>query len=121
MITVEEHLYFYAKLKGIVDSKKAEIISKIMLDLNLTKHKSKLAGELSGGDRRKLSVAIAILGNPKLILLDEPSIGMDPEARINMWKVVSKILLNKKSKSLMIVSTNSIEEAQALSTKMAIM
>ncbi len=97
LITVEEHLYFYAKLKGIIDAKKAEIIIKIMLDLNLLDHKSTLAGELSGGDRRKLSVAIAILGNPKLILLDEPSTGMDPEARHDMWKAVSKICLNNKS------------------------
>lgn len=119
LITVEEHLYFYAKLKGIRDEKQAELITKIMLDMNLTKHKSTLAGELSGGNRRNLSVAIAILGNPKLILLDEPSTGMDPDTRLRMWEAVSKIFVNKKS--VMIVSTNSMEEAQALSTKMAIM
>ena len=76
---------------------------------------------MSGGNRRNLSVAIAILGNPKLILLDEPSTGMDPEARYDMWKAVTKIFLDQKSKSVVIVSTNNMEEAQALSTKMAIM
>jgi ATP-binding cassette subfamily A (ABC1) protein 3 len=53
--------------------------------MNLDEHRKKLAGDLSGGNKRKLSVAMAIIGNPPIILLDEPSAGMDPEARRFMW------------------------------------
>jgi len=65
-------------------------------------------------------VAIAILGNPPIILLDEPSAGMDPEARRFMWSVVEKISQRDK-KSAVILTTHSMEEAEALSTKMGIM
>jgi len=78
-------LYFYAKLKGIPEEKHMSIIDKIIVDMSLEDHKNKLAGALSGGNKRKLSVAIATLGNPPIILLDEPSAGMDPEARRFMW------------------------------------
>jgi ABC-type multidrug transport system ATPase subunit len=61
------------------------------MELNLDEHKTKPAGTLSGGNKRKLSVAMSILGNPPIILLDEPSAGMDPEARRFMWTVVARI------------------------------
>jgi len=64
-------------------------------------------------------VAIAILGNPKIILLDEPSAGMDPESRRFMWRVVANIQEHKTS--AIIFTTHSMEEAEALSTKMGIM
>lgn len=61
-----------------------------------------------------------MIGNPPIILLDEPSAGMDPEARRFMWKVVAKISQDRK-KSAVVLTTHSMEEAEALSTKMAIM
>jgi len=57
----------------------------------LKDHRAKLSGTLSGGNKRKLSVAIATIGNPPIILLDEPSAGMDPEARRFMWSIVERI------------------------------
>lgn len=83
-------------------------------------HRHKQAGSLSGGNRRKLSVGIAIIGNPSVVLLDEPSAGMDPEARRFMWTVVAKISQHRK-KCGVILTTHSMEEAEALSTKMGIM
>lgn len=59
--------------------------------MNLEDHRYKPAGTLSGGNKRKLSVAMAIIGNPPIILLDEPSAGMDPQARRFMWTIVAKI------------------------------
>lgn len=84
-MTVEEHLWFYAKLKGIAIEKRLTEIEKAIECLNLADHRNKAAGTLSGGNKRKLSVAMATLGNPPIILLDEPSAGMDPEARRFMW------------------------------------
>lgn len=120
MLTVSEHLWFYAKLKGVPPNKRAGIVEKAIRELNLKDHKYKQAGTLSGGNKRKLAVAIALLGNPPIILLDEPSAGMDPEARRFMWSVVEKISQRDK-RSAVILTTHSMEEAEALSTKMAIM
>ena len=69
---------------------------------------------------RKLSVAIALLGNPAVVFLDEPSSGMDPEARRFMWSVVAGITALKKTSSV-ILTTHSMDEAEALSSKLAIM
>ena len=91
MLTVSEHLWFYAKLKGVPPSKRGSMVEKTIRELNLKDQKHKQAGTLSGGNKRKLSVAIALLGNPPIVLLDEPSAGMDPEARRFMWSVVEKI------------------------------
>lgn len=85
----------------------------------MTDSRQKLAGTLSGGNKRKLSVALAIIGSPPIILLDEPSAGMDPEARRFMWRVVERIASDKTS--AVVLTTHSMEEAEALSTKMGIM
>jgi ATP-binding cassette subfamily A (ABC1) protein 3 len=91
LLTVEEHLWFYSRIKGIPSALREEIVEKAIIEMNLKDHKTKPAGTLSGGNKRKLSVAIATLGNPPIILLDEPSAGMDPEARRFMWSVVERI------------------------------
>lgn len=119
-LTVEETLKFYALVKGLRTYKIKSAVEKAIKDLNLKDHRTKLAGELSGGNKRKLSVAMALLGNPPIILLDEPSAGMDPEARRFMWQVVEKISQRDK-KSAVILTTHSMEEAEALSTKLGIM
>lgn len=87
--------------------------------MGLQDHRNKASGTLSGGNKRKLSVAIAIVGNPSIILLDEPSAGMDPEARRFMWQVVAKIQQQKTS--AVILTSHLMEEAEALCTKMGIM
>ena len=120
LMTVEEHLVFYSNIKGIPMDKRESVIEDAITQLNLADHRTKPAGTLSGGNKRKLSVAMAIIGNPPIILLDEPSAGMDPEARRFMWSVVEKISQRDK-KSAVILTTHSMEEAEALSTKMAIM
>ena len=117
---MEETLKFYALIKGIRTHKIPKVIEKAIKQLNLKDHRNKLAGTLSGGNKRKLSVALALIGNPPIILLDEPSAGMDPEARRFMWQVVEKISQRDK-KSAVILTTHSMEEAEALSTKLGIM
>ena len=120
MLTVAEHLWFYAKIKGVPANKRTGMVEKSIDALNLKDHRNKQSKNLSGGNKRKLSVAIALLGNPPIVLLDEPSAGMDPEARRFMWSVVEKISQRDK-KSAVILTSHSMEEAEALSTKMGIM
>jgi len=79
LLTVEEHLDFYARLRCLVNSK--EHIEALLGTLSLKRERKKLSMNLSGGNKRKLSVAIALIGKPRLILLDEPSTGVDPDAR----------------------------------------
>ena len=86
----------------------------------MTEYENVESGTLSGGNKRKLSVAMAMIGNPGIIFLDEPSTGMDPKARRFMWKVISRISTEKKQ-STIILTTHSMEEAEALSTRLGIM
>ena len=73
----------------IYDGKiKEKIIKNVIKRLGITAHQHKLSEHLSGGNKRKLQVAIALLCNPKIILLDEPSAGMDPVARRFMWAII---------------------------------
>lgn len=88
-LTVEENLLYYARIKGIPAHLRQPLVEDSICELNLSNHRSKLADTLSGGNKRKLSVALALLGNPPIILLDEPSAGMDPKARRFLWTVIA--------------------------------
>ena len=119
-LTVKENLTYFARIKGINPDIRPQLIDHTIKQLNLQDHKDKEAGTLSGGNKRKLQVAIALIGNPPIILLDEPSAGMDPEARRHMWKVIDDISRYRRQCSV-ILTTHSMEEAEALSTKVGIM
>ena len=88
-ITVREHLELYAAIKGIPNDQTSLLVDKKIKEMQLSSFENIQAGTLSGGNKRKLQVAIATLGNPSVIFLDEPSTGMDPEARRFMWNVVA--------------------------------
>ena len=87
-MSVYENIEYFARIKGIPSSRRNELVERTIKQLDLDDQRKKLAGQLSGGNKRKLSVAQAIVGSPPIILLDEPSAGMDPEARRFMWRVV---------------------------------
>merc|ERR1712224_56421 len=80
----------------------------------------KMAGGYSGGNKRKLSVGIALIGNPKIVFLDEPSTGMDPVARRQMWDIISEVTTKDKS-CCTVLTTHSMEECEALCTRICIM
>ena len=119
-MTVIEHLKFHAVLKNIVKHKRAELIQRQMEEMDLIQYKNVRARQLSGGNKRKLCVAVAMIGNPPIVLLDEPSTGIDPKAKRFMWNVISRISKMRK-KSAVVLTTHSMEEAEALSTKIGIM
>jgi ATP-binding cassette subfamily A (ABC1) protein 3 len=120
LMTVREHLEFYAMIKKIPTRLVKDLIKKQIKDMNLEQYEDKNAGTLSGGNKRKLSVAMSMIGNPPVVFLDEPSAGMDPKARRFMWEIIAKISTRGKN-SAVILTTHSMEEAEALSTSMGIM
>ena len=119
-MTVYENLEFYGKIKGIKKEYLERVIKAMIEEMLLSEFTNKIAGRLSGGNKRKLSVAISFLCNPPIVLLDEPSTGMDPEARRFMWSVIHKIS-TKGKKASVIMTTHSMDEAETLCKRMAIM
>src|SRR5690606_31839820 len=109
-LSVNEHLYFYGRIKGISNLKME--IEKILNDVELTEFKNTKIKHLSGGMKRRLSIAIALLGDPKIILFDEPTTGLDVNSKRNLWDV---ILRARKGKCI-ILTTHSLEEADVLCT-----
>ena len=77
-MTVKEHLDFYSKVKGVSRELRSALIDKQIRDMDLEEYVNVRAEKLSGGNKRKLSVAMAMIGNPPIVFLDEPSTGVDP-------------------------------------------
>ena len=119
-LTAFEHLQLYAKLKGINPKYHKYLIDQMIDRMKLRNYRDVIAKTYSGGNKRKLSVAIALLGRPPIILLDEPSSGMDPSSRRFMWNIINEISTKRKQSSI-ILTTHSMEEAEALANKLAIM
>ncbi|VVB03041.1 unnamed protein product [Arabis nemorensis] len=119
-LTVKEHLELYARIKGVVDHKIDNVVTEKLVEFDLSKHSHKPSFTLSGGNKRKLSVAIAMIGDPPIVILDEPSTGMDPVAKRFMWDVISR-LSTRSGKTAVILTTHSMNEAQALCTRIGIM
>jgi ATP-binding cassette subfamily A (ABC1) protein 3 len=107
-------------IKGLSGAELAEARDLWIAAMDLKKHEWKLAGNLSGGNKRKLCVAVAMIGDPEIILLDEPSAGMDPEARRFMWDVIAEITQTRKQATV-VLTTHSMEECEALCNKITIM
>lgn len=92
MLTTRQQLLFYARIKGITNID--ENVDYIMAKLGLTPHANTSATKLSGGNKRKLSLAVALIGTPPVLVLDEPTSAMDAVAKRNFWKVIQKISPN---------------------------
>ncbi|CAK4190139.1 unnamed protein product [Aphanomyces euteiches] len=120
LMTVREHLELFAAIKGVPSGQIEATVKDKMEQMNLNDFENKLAGTLSGGNKRKLSVAIAMIGSPPIIFLDEPSTGMDPVSRRFMWDVIADISTRSKE-STILLTTHSMEECEALCTRVGIM
>ncbi|ORX80159.1 hypothetical protein BCR32DRAFT_233521 [Anaeromyces robustus] len=116
-LTVEEHLLFYARLKGITKSQEETAINDSLSSVGLTAFRKNLVKGLSGGEKRRLSIAIALVGDPKIVFLDEPTTGLDPDVRRLIWDILNEISQEKT----IILTTHSMEEAEVLCHRIAIM
>ncbi|XP_053689795.1 phospholipid-transporting ATPase ABCA3-like [Sabethes cyaneus] len=117
-LTGYETLRMYGLLRGVPNVMMDTIIHKLAIDLNFAKHLDKQIKSYSGGNKRKLSTALALIGNPDVIYLDEPTTGMDPGAKRNFWNVICRIRQNGKA---IVLTSHSMEECEALCTRIAIM
>ncbi|XP_051925524.1 ATP-binding cassette sub-family A member 5 [Hippocampus zosterae] len=116
VLTVEEHLRIFAAIKGIPPADVDAEVSKVLKDLDLEKIMMAQAKNLSGGQKRKLSVGIAILGDPKILLLDEPTAGMDPCYRHLVWS----LLKSRRAGRVLVLSTHYMDEADILADRKAV-
>lgn len=116
-LTVEENIDFYGKLCGKSKDEVEAIKQKIIKAFELEKVLKKASSKLSGGYQRKLSIALALVSSPKILFLDEPTLGLDVIARRELWKVINAL----KGKMTIILTTHYMEEAEALSDRIGIM
>ncbi|KAL7984894.1 hypothetical protein Chor_003464 [Crotalus horridus] len=115
-LTVVEHIQFYARLKGRSKAEAKLEMEKILEDIGLPQKRNEEAQNLSGGMQRKLSIAIAFVGEAKVVVLDEPTSGVDPYSRRSIWD----LLLKYRSGRTIILSTHHMDEADILGDRIAI-
>jgi len=117
LMTSREHLTMFARLRGLPESRVPSIVNELLDRLGLKAFADQVTEGYSGGTKRKLSLGIALVGNPSVVFLDEPSTGMDPVSRRFMWDIISGI-----SKHMSVVlTTHSMEECEALCSRIGIM
>ncbi|XP_055285245.1 phospholipid-transporting ATPase ABCA7 isoform X7 [Moschus berezovskii] len=118
LLTGREHLELYARLRGVPEAQVAQTASYGLARLGLPQYADQPAGTYSGGNKRKLATAVALVGDPALVFLDEPTTGMDPGARRFLWNSLLAVVREGRS---VILTSHSMEECEALCTRLAIM
>lgn len=117
LLTPAETLRLYAHIKGVPSRSIAAEVEGLLRDLDLYKFRMKPAGTLSGGNKRKLCVGIALIGSPQLVLLDEPSSGMDAASKRFLWAVIKR----RTASCCTVLTTHSMEECEALCGRLGVM
>ncbi|KAF9011286.1 hypothetical protein BDQ17DRAFT_1298756 [Cyathus striatus] len=117
-LTVREHLMIYGRLKGLQKGPELDgSVEYVLHATSLAMYADRLASKLSGGNQRKLSLAIALIGNPSVLLIDEFSTGIDAKMKRDMWQTLRDVAIGKA----VIITTHSMEEASALANRVGIL
>jgi len=118
LLTGNEHLEFYAKLRGVPSQDIDRVVNWGIKQFGLVDYANRPAGTYSGGNKRKLSAAIAFIGCPPVVFLDEPTAGMDPIARRFLWNRINDAV---KGGQVVVLTSHSMEECEFLCSRLAIM
>ena len=116
-LSVRHHLRIFAKLRGLRGRAAARRCEELIVDLGLQEHRDKTTETLSGGLRRRVLLGIAAVADSPLLILDEPSVGLDPEARRDLWELLRSYRQRGKT---VLLSTHYMEEAEALCSRVGI-
>lgn len=116
-LTVKENLEFFAAVYYKDKTERQRAVEEVIETFSLGEALSRRAGRLSGGWQRRLSIAVALISHPKVLFLDEPTLGLDVLARRELWQVIRKI----KSKTTIILTSHYLEEIEALCDRVAIL
>mmetsp|Transcript_21622 Transcript_21622/g.64476 ORF Transcript_21622/g.64476 Transcript_21622/m.64476 type:complete len:970 (-) Transcript_21622:221-3130(-) len=118
-LTGRDHLTMFAMLRGMPPDTIADEVERAIFRLDLQQHCDRLAGTYSGGNKRKLSMAIALVGHPDVVFLDEPTTGVDPTARRKLWDVIEDVVKNEKT--TVVMTSHSMDEISTLCSRLTIM
>jgi ABC-2 type transport system ATP-binding protein len=116
-LRVREHLELFGRFKGLATREARRSATEIIHELDLDAEAHKRVGDLSGGQRRRILIGLALLGNPPLLVLDEPTTGLDPRSRRAVWNVIRRRVADGCT---VLLSTHYIEEAESLSDRVGI-
>lgn len=116
-LTVQQHLRIFGKLRGLSPKDARRRAEELIEDLHLAEHRNVLIGKLSGGLRRRVLVGIAALAQPPLMVLDEPTTGLDPQSRRDLWSLLRRY---KEQGATVLLTTHYMEEAEALCDRVGI-
>jgi ABC-type multidrug transport system ATPase subunit len=116
-LTVQEHFELFARLKRLSKREAREAARKVIAELEMIGETNKSVGSLSGGQRRRILIGLALLGRPPLLVLDEPTTGLDPASRRAVWSVIVRAV---NTGTTVILSTHYMEEAERLSDRVGV-
>ena len=117
-LTADENMLIHAKLYGVPASKRDQLITELLESVDLLKFRSALVRTFSGGMRRRLEIARGLVHSPKILFLDEPTTGLDPVSRTNVWEMIRG--LRDKDKLTILLTTHYMDEADKLCERIAI-
>lgn len=121
-LTVLEHVLFYARVKGVPHNEELSHAESLIKRVGLYPFRNRFARDLSGGMKRRLSIACALVGYAKLIMLDEPSTGLDPASKRALWKIIAQErVLGSHSGRVILLVTHDMSEVEVLTTSSLLM
>ncbi|GHG38959.1 ABC transporter ATP-binding protein [Streptomyces albogriseolus] len=111
-LTVRQNLDYFAAIldPGKTGADRRHDVERVLADVDLTSHADSLAGTLSGGQRSRVSLAVALLGTPELLVLDEPTVGLDPVLRRDLWQLFHRLAEDRGA--TLLVSSHVMDEAE---------